>query len=821
MKLLNIISVCAFLFVGVAEVQAEAQDKGVSKNRITRSFSQIFSRNKTPLKIAKEQKINDADRSLIHDVGSDDDSRSSLSSNTSSKTGIDSWTSKSVSWKSWTSSDETSSKESSESSSDTSSHGTSDSTSHGSSTSTSTKNEEPKPRIQYDYIDDAFIKHVIASKFRYVLVGTGWSESSLGKMNLNNQEKQKRAFALSYAQMIKIEKMGGRGRLIYLTMSPINHHYRRYLYRVGNKTNISRLKESAIELRFRNFEKHSLRSVYFSAKGRERNAADPTGYMSEKSNRYRQIQLPNALNALRNDLFTSNHFVGFTAHFSGPYLEEMAKTWDLPYLVNPSAQAHWIKKSKSRQSFRNAGVRHPRGTYEPSFSVDALVDDIYALLKQLDYKKIILKLDQSAAGYGNKVMKFDEIHDDLSEEDAKNLIRIRFDDREIFPAFFIGRIEEADGGAIVEEFIDCKNYASPASIYMINGLHDVNMRYTYDQLLGGKDKQVYEGSLGPIQVNQSYPPGDLIAMSRAVGMSLSEEGVFGNVGTDFVTCDADDSDNPNRDAWAIENNVRMTGTSYPYYTLMTLVGVDKIKKKFMKSFDDVKIPIIVDREFREKIQRDFYLSFLLKHPETLNIGTARGCLIHNDTFRLGKLGVACLADSRDEVSEMYDRFIADVYKFIDEHEATYNYRSFLKLNELEHIKVSIHTTRKILETLISPQDFPNKQFDILYESGLVLNENAHDYGQPFVGKAMRPETLDRDYQQRFFKEQVFYHPVYFNSDTGTGCMINNDVFKKKHLSMVCVWDQGVKPESYVSFFEGLKQQLFVDDENEQEENAMD
>lgn len=849
MKLLHAISICSFLFISLTSVADETTEKreDVSlRKRFTRSIHRFSTRMKTPVKteeakhgstvmvdVRKSNPINGGIRLPSFDeysrrVSEHDASRSSSrdkadSSVSSDTASTNSWSSRSASFKSWPSysSIDTLSSVSSSDSSD-------DSSDSSKTTSTDTTKNAPtnhEPHLQYDYMDDAFINHVIANKFRYVLVGSGWSESSLGKMNINNQEKQKRAFALSYTTMVKINRQGGLGRLIYLTTAPISPSYRRYLYRLANKPNFHGLSEMDVEMRFQNFEKKSLRVVYFSPKGRARDAENITGYLSEKSNRYRQIKLPKALNTLYNDIYVSNHFVGFTAHFSGPYLEDLAKKWNLPYLVNPSAQAHWIKKSKSRQSFRDAGVRHPRGTYEPSFTIDALVDDIYALLMQLDYKKIILKLDQSAAGYGNKVMKFDEITNDLSEEEAKRRIRLRFDDREIFPEFFIGRILEKDGGAIIEEFIDCKNYASPASIYMINGLHDINMRYTYDQLLGGKDNQVFQGSLGPIHVDQSYADGDLIAMSRAIGMTLSEQGVRGNVGTDFVTCDADDSDHPNRKAWAIENNVRMTGTSYPYYTMKTLVGADKIKTKFMKSFDDVKIPAIAYRTFYRRVQREFYLSFLPKHKDTLDIRSARGCIIHNDTFRLGKLGVACLADSRKEVSDMYDRFVADVYKFVDEHDATYEYRrlAVVKKSELEELKLSLHSTKKSMEKLIRETDLHKKQFEMLYETDTMIDEhvveNAEENALHVVRKEMKKDVQDREFQQEFFNKHVYMHPAYFDPSSGTGCMINSDLFKVKHLGMVCVWNKGTKPELFAQFFQSLKDKLFDNDDDDEDEEV--
>lgn len=520
----------------------------------------------------------------------------------------------------------------------------------------------------YNYFDENFIKSIIKDGSRYVLVGTGWSESSLGKMGVNNQEKQKRAVALSMAQMIKIEQMKGKGRLIYLSTAPVSPNYQRYLYRTANKSLLNTLNENQLEQRFQAFEKRSLRFVYLSPKGRDKTDPNHTRYLNNNTNAYRKIKLPKSLIALRQDKFTANKMVGFTAHFSGPFLENIAKNWGLPYLVNPSEQAHWIKKSKSRQSFRDAKVLHPRGTYEPSFSKEALVNDIYDLLKQLSYKKVILKLDQSAAGYGNKVMKFDEITDDLSEHEAKKLIMKRFLNKEIFPDSFIDRIEEEDGGAIIEEFIDCRNYASPASIYMINRLNSVSLQYTYDQLLGGTDNMVFQGSIGPIKM----PPneeGDINKMSEKVGLYLSTQGVRGNVGTDFVTCDLDDG-GQRRIAYAIENNVRMTGTSYPYYTIRTMIGENLMKKKFLKSFDDVQIPKIIEKANRDELNREFYGSFLKNHPLSLNVNTGNGCLVHNDTFRIGKLGIACVGDSKEQVVNFYDSFTKSIQDYMENHPIT-------------------------------------------------------------------------------------------------------------------------------------------------------
>jgi hypothetical protein len=534
--------------------------------------------------------------------------------------------------------------------------------------------------VAYNYFDDDFVRSVISDGSRYVLISTGWSESSLGKMNVNNQEKQKRALALSMTQMMKIEQLGGQGKLIYLTTSPISQSYRRYLYRIFNQQDFRSLTDQHIDQRFIKFERKFMSIIFLTAKDRDRQAVDRTKYLSSNENAYRRIKLPNQIIPIIHDKHTKNAIVGFTAHFSGPYLEQLAQQWRLPYLVNPSKAALWIKKSKSRQSFRDAGVRHARGTYDPAFSIGELVDHIYDLLQIIPGRKIIVKLDQSAAGYGNRVMHFDDISADMSDERAKRIIRARFNDQNIFPASFISRIEQDDGGAIVEEFLDCKNYSSPASIAMINGEKDVIVHYIYDQLLGGTDNMAFQGSIGPMSVAQN-DEGNIASMSKQIALYLSMQGVRGNVGTDFVVCDDDTSSK--RIAYAIENNVRMTGTSYPYYTLRTILGDKMMSERFMKSFDEVKIPTILQRTMRDALNQEFFTGFLKNHPLNLDVATGVGCIVHNETFRIGKLGVACVAHSKAAVSELYASFTESISDYLEDHDVTlqFNRMHMTKMRE--------------------------------------------------------------------------------------------------------------------------------------------
>ena len=552
----------------------------------------------------------------------------------------------------------------------------------------STYDSSPEP--QYDYFDEEYIKYLISNQSRYVLVATGWSESSLGKMNAKNAQKQKRSFPMSYLLADKINNMGGEAMIIYQTTARINRNYRKYLYYTSHKYELQNLNEEEISKKVKEFEKKSFRINLLAFKNRDKQADDPVRYLYNGKNAYTRIKVPKILNRLNRKKFARSTMVGFTAHFSGPNLEKHAKSWNLPYLVNPSAQAYRIKKSQSRQSFRDADVRHPRGSYEPSFSKEDLAKDIYTLLMEIDFPKIVLKLDESAGGYGNKVMKFNDFNKSMSEEEAYDMIMARLNDVEKFPPPFIERIEEENGGAIVEEFIVGEDFSSPASVYMITGENQVSIRYTYDQLLGGVDNQDFKGSLGPIPLLDDESS-NIVLMSERIGEHLSRQGVRGNVGTDFVIITNEYGE---RLAYAIENNVRNTGTSYPYNALKMLVGEEVLKTKFMKAFDDVKVPLISIKSYLEKVQELFY-AYLRNHPLSFDKTTAIGCLVHHDTFSVGKIGAVCVADSLSEASEMFDEFSENAVLYLENLDEYQEYINIISLNEKHTQDFKPNSTRII------------------------------------------------------------------------------------------------------------------------------
>jgi hypothetical protein len=493
--------------------------------------------------------------------------------------------------------------------------------------------------VNYDFLKKEFIHSVIQSGARYVLVNTGLSETSLAQGNA--KEREKRAVALSIAQMAMIERMGGKGRVIYLTDSPVSDAYVRYLYRLINRAQFSGDGAIGFEAAYNAFEREYLDIVDIRFPSDE----GVVGMLRTRLFRLMQDKI-------------RNRFVGISAHCFGPTLDTLANKLGIPLLLT-SGQLSWGSKSKSRQCFLAAGIRHPRGTYSPAYSREAVVDDIYRLLQIIPGRKVIIKLDRSAAGYGNRILHFKEITPYMDEDTAKLFISERLNDAEVFPESFMSRLERREGwpqpeGAIVEEFIEgCTS--SGASLYVINGPNDVSVKYTYQQLLSGADNTVYEGSLGPTNSH------DIKEKSRKIGNYLSTQGVCGPMGTDFVKRTRLGKKNL---SYAVEINARMTATAYPYFTMETILGKDRMKRRYMKSFDKLRFVVFNNREYCGEVNKDFFGSYLLEHKDSLDVQTGEGCIIHNDTLCTGQLGISCVAKSMEKVEALYERFVGSVQDYL-------------------------------------------------------------------------------------------------------------------------------------------------------------
>lgn len=213
-------------------------------------------------------------------------------------------------------------------------------------------------------------------------------------------------------------------------------------------------------------------------------------------------------------------------------------------------------KSAGRKLFRGAGIPIPPGI-EDLKSVSDAVDAIERLrTSEPDLPAVILKLDDSGAGDGNAVIRTDDLEPPGSGN-ARRRLRSRVNRLE--PWY----LEALELGFVAESRIVGDQFSSPSAQVEISPDGTAVVLSTHDQILSD-DGQVYLGCRFP--ADPAYAP-MLGAHALAAAGALVKQGALGRVGIDFVV--ARSSDGP-WSTYAIEINLRKTGTTHPYCVLRNL-----------------------------------------------------------------------------------------------------------------------------------------------------------------------------------------------------------------------------------------------------------
>jgi hypothetical protein len=211
-------------------------------------------------------------------------------------------------------------------------------------------------------------------------------------------------------------------------------------------------------------------------------------------------------------------------------------------------------KSAGRRLFREAGVRVPAG-HEDLRTVDEVVVAIDAVRAERPTAPgVVVKLDNSGAGDGNMVIRFEGILPGSGQS-----VRDRI---ESLPDWFL---EELKLGGIVEELIVGERFTSPSVQMDLLPSGEALVLATHEQVLGGDTGQVYTGCRFP--ADPAYAPA-IARYGRAIAELLAREGVLGRFAVDFAVA----SDRTGRaDVYALEMNLRKGGTTHPYSVLRNLV----------------------------------------------------------------------------------------------------------------------------------------------------------------------------------------------------------------------------------------------------------
>jgi PGM1 C-terminal domain len=313
-------------------------------------------------------------------------------------------------------------------------------------------------------------------------------------------------------------------------------------------------------------------------------------------------------------------------------------------------------KSGSRKVFREAGVDLPLGTEdlrtEPEVE-DALLD---LRSKRPSLRRAVIKLNDSFSGEGNALFRY-------PEEDGRPALReglreLQFSVPSETPEIFFDKF--ARMGGIVEEYIEAPEKASPSAQYRISPHGEVLPVSTHDQILGGPSGQVFLGCSFPAHDDYRLPVQD---SGLRIGSVLARYGVMSRFGVDFLVWRPD-----TKSPWnvsALEINLRMGGTTHPYLALQFLTGgqLDPATGLFLSPSGQVKYYRATDNLRSERYRGllpDDLIEILTFNKLHYSHTTESGVLFHliGALSEFGKLGVTAIANTRQEVDDIYRRTLS-------------------------------------------------------------------------------------------------------------------------------------------------------------------
>ena len=273
---------------------------------------------------------------------------------------------------------------------------------------------------------------------------------------------------------------------------------------------------------------------------------------------------PRVLDQIRGSL--AGRRVAYLMPYNSTAVErEIALSLDIPvYGADP--EHVWLgSKSGARAVFASAGVPHPVGAEQIRSIADA-ADAICALRAvKPGLTELVIKLDNAVSGEGNALLDLTGLPAPGSAAE-RQLIEQRLAGAApevdgVTPSAFLGKL--AEQGGVVEERITAREVRSPSVQLWIAPSGAVDLLSTHDQILHGRSEQRFAGCRFP--ADRAYAP-VVSALAQRVGEHLADLGVIGPLAVDFLVVRNEHDWQP----FALEVNLRMSGTTHPYQTLSRL-----------------------------------------------------------------------------------------------------------------------------------------------------------------------------------------------------------------------------------------------------------
>jgi hypothetical protein len=367
------------------------------------------------------------------------------------------------------------------------------------------------------------------------------------------------------------------------------------------------------------------------------------------------LERPRLIERIRKSILDSKTAY-LTVFNSTPLERKLAVLLDIP-LNGLDPELNYLgTKSGSRMVFKEAGVPHPPG-YEDLKDKDDVERALVELgREQKGLRRAVVKLNESFSGEGNAVFTFPETVTRESVHEAMDGLEHTVaseTDEHYFRKF-------ARMGGVVEAFIDAPHKLSPSAQLRTTPRGDTAATSTHDQILGGPSGQIYQGCIFPAHADYRREIRDA---GIAVGHVLAAKGAVSRFGVDFLVSRHDTSQ-----PWtmhALEINLRVLGTTHPFLALQFLTGgrLDPDTGLFLSLSGRAKYYMATDNlrssGYKGVLPEDL-IDIVTNNGLHYSYRTESGVLFHliGALSEWGKIGVTVIANSHDEVNELYRRTLA-------------------------------------------------------------------------------------------------------------------------------------------------------------------
>lgn len=315
-------------------------------------------------------------------------------------------------------------------------------------------------------------------------------------------------------------------------------------------------------------------------------------------------------------------------------------------------------KTGCRTLFKHCGILVPEGV-ENLHSVEEIIDALYELkVKNPGLRKAVIKINEGFGGEGNAVFLYreDVNPSKLKESIELSLPYIQIVAENVNHHQFLKKFEEL--GGIVECFIEGAIKTSPSVQCRIDPLGNIDIISTHDQILGGKDNQVFVGASFPASPQYAI---EVANIGRTVSKQLALHGALGRFGLDFISV----FENGMWKHYAIEINLRKGGTTHPYLMLQFLTDgsydaasgnyyMPNGQKRFYFASDNVHSPAYIG------LSPNDLIDIAMFHGLMYNSASQEGVMFHliGALSQYGKFGMVCIAKSHEAAKTLYDKTIA-------------------------------------------------------------------------------------------------------------------------------------------------------------------